>query len=105
MFKLLRNLTKKDWIFVVISFILIIVQVWLELKMPDYMSQVTILVESEGSEMGEILLNGLYMLLCAFGSLISAIFVGYFISNIAASFSLNTRKKIFEKVENLLCLK
>ena len=101
MFKLLRNLTKKDWIFVVISFILIIVQVWLELKMPDYMSQVTILVESEGSEMGEILLNGLYMLLCAFGSLISAIFVGYFISNIAASFSLNTRKKIFEKVENL----
>ena len=101
MFKLLKNLTKRDCLFAFISFILIIFQVYLELKMPDYMSQVTILVESEGSDMGEILLNGLYMMLCAFGSLISAIFVGYFISTVAASFSLNTRKKIFEKVENL----
>ncbi len=101
MLKLLKNLTKREWIFSFISFILILVQVWLELKMPDYMSEITVLVQTSGSKMNDILINGGYMLLCAFGSLISSIFVGYFISNIAASFSLNTRKKLFDKVENL----
>lgn len=101
MIKLIKNLTKKDYIYALISFVLIIAQVWLELKMPDYMSKVTILVESDGSEMSEILLNGLYMMLCAFGSLISTIIVGYLIANVSASFSLNTRKQLFEKVENL----
>ena len=99
--KLFKNLTKKDYIYAFISFILIIVQVALELKMPDFMSKVTILVQSDGSKLNEILLNGFYMMLCAFGSLISTIIVGYLVASISASFSLITRKKLFEKVENL----
>ncbi len=101
MIKLLKNLTKRDLFFSIISLILIIIQVYLELKMPDFMSKVTILVQSDNSSMNEILINGLYMLLCAFGSLISTIIVGYFIASISASFSFVTRKKLFEKVENL----
>ena len=101
MIKLIKNLSKKDYIYALISLILIVIQVWLELKMPDFMSKVTVLVESDGSKMSEILLNGLYMMLCAFGSLISTIIVGYLVANISASFSLITRKKVFEKVEDL----
>ena len=101
MLKLLKELNKKDCFFAFISFILIIVQVWLELKMPDYMSEITKLVQTKGVLMSDILTQGGYMLLCAFGSLVSAIIVGYLISNIAASFSMRTRKSLFEKVENL----
>lgn len=101
MIKLLKNLTKRDILLALISFILIIFQVWLDLKMPDYMSEITILVQTEGSEMKDILLNGGGMLLCAFGSLISAIIVGYIISIIAADFSKKVRKKLFTKVQKL----
>ena len=71
------------------------------LKIPDYMSEITKLVQTKGALMSDILTQGGYMLLCAFGSLVSAIIVGYLISNIAASFSMRTRKSLFEKVENL----
>ena len=101
MIKLLKCFNKKEWTLIFISFILIIAQVWLELKMPDYMSEITVLVQTEGSKMGDILKNGGYMLLCAFGSLLSAVFVGYFIANSSAIFSLKTRKRLFDKVENL----
>ena len=101
MLKLLKNLTKKDWILTLFSIILIIGQVWLELKMPDYMSEITILVKKEGSQMKDILVNGGYMLSCAFVSLVLAIIVGYFISSIAADLSKNTRKKLFDKVLSL----
>ena len=101
MFKLLKNISKKQWFFIMISFVLIIGQVWLELKMPDYMSEITVLVQSEGSNMKDILINGGYMLACAFGSLLSAIIVGYLVSNISATFSMKVRKKLFNKVENL----
>lgn len=101
MIKLLKNLGKKEWILAIICLILIIGQVWLELKMPDYMSEITVLVQTEGSEMAEILKNGGYMLACAFGSLISAVIVGYIVSGISASFSMKVRKKLFNKVENL----
>ena len=69
--------------------------------MPDYMSKITVLVQTEGSQMSEIVQNGAYMLACALGSLLSSIIVGYFISKIAATFSMNTRKKLFTKVEDL----
>ena len=101
MLKLMKNLRKKDYVYILISVILIVTQVWLELKMPDYMSKVTVLTQTEGSDINEILLNGLYMMICAFLSLMDAIIVGYLIANVSASFSLNTRKKLFEKVENL----
>ena len=75
MIKLLKNFTKKEWGLVLTSFILILAQVWLELKMPDFMSEITKLVQTEGSEMQEIIKNGALMLLCALGSLTSAIIV------------------------------
>lgn len=101
MLKLLKNLTKKQWLFALICVILIVGQVWLELKIPDYMSEITVLVQTEGSKMGDIVLNGGYMLLCALGSLAFAAIAGYFASYIASEFSKTTRKKIFDKVQNL----
>ena len=101
MIKLLKNLGKKEWMIIAISFVLIFAQVWLELKMPDYMSAITRLVQTEGSQMSEILKNGGYMLACAFGSLIAAIITGYLVSAVASTFSMNVRKRIFDKVENL----
>lgn len=101
MIRLLKNLTKREFIIAVICFILIFAQVWLELKMPDYMSEITMLVKTEGSEMLEILKNGGYMLICAFGSLITAIITGYLAAKISSTFSMKIRKRVFDKVENL----
>ena len=101
MIKLIKNIGKKEYIFVIICILLILVQVWLELKMPDYMSEVTVLVQTEGSKMADILKNGAYMLLCAFGSLVAAIVTGYFAARISSIFSKKTRKQIFDKVESL----
>ena len=70
MFKLFKNFTKKDIGIIVISIILIVFQVWLDLKLPDYMSAITRLAQTDGSAMGDILRQGGYMLLCAFGSLV-----------------------------------
>ena len=101
MFKLLKNFTKKEWLVTFICFVLIFIQVWLELKMPDYMSEITKLVQTQGSKMQDILINGGYMLLCAFGSLLAAIFTGYITSKLSSKFAKNLRKKIFSKVEDM----
>ena len=100
MFKLLKNLTKKDYALIVISTILIIFQVWLDLKLPDYMANITSLIQSAHDPLEGILKNGGYMLLCAGGSLAAAIIVGYITSLISAKFSSNVRKKIYNQVEN-----
>ena len=101
MIKLFKNLTKKDILLMLIIFVLIFAQVWLELKMPDYMSEITVLVQTKGSAMKDILVNGGYMLLCAFGSLISAVITGYLIATVASRFSMIIRGKIFNKIEDL----
>lgn len=101
MFKLLKNLTKKEIIYAIICIILVTVHVWLELKVPDYMSAITQLVQTKGSKMAEILEQGAYMLGCAFLSLLCNIIVGYFASRVASSFSATLRRKIFEKVQNM----
>lgn len=100
MLKLLKDFTKKDYLIIFIAILLIVFQVWLDLKLPDYMSEITVLVQTEGSQMSEILEQGGYMLLCAGGSLVSAIIVGYLASLLSASFSRTLMKKLFEKVEN-----
>ena len=99
MFKLFKNFSKRDICYIFICLLFVVIQVWLDLKLPDYMSEITILVQSEGSKLSDILVQGGYMLMCAFGSLVSAVIVGYFASYIAADFSLNLRGKIFRKVE------
>ena len=99
MFKLFKNLTKKEIILIIFSLLLILVQVKLDLTMPDYMSKITVLVQTEGSEMKEILKNGALMLGCAAGSLITTVIVSYMAANIASSFSTVMRSKIFEKIQ------
>ena len=99
MFKLLKNLTKKEIIYSIICITLVTVHVWLELKVPDYMSGITQLVQTEGSKMSQILEQGAYMLGCALLSLICNIIVGYFATRVASSFSASLRRKIFEKVQ------
>ena len=101
MFKLLKNLYTKDYIFIGLAILFIAGQVGLELKMPEYMSEITKLVQTEGSAMEDILRNGGMMLLCALGSLISTIIAGYFVSYVGADFSFIVRKNIFDKVESL----
>ena len=100
MFKLFKNFNTKDLLIIILCIIFVVIQVWLDLKLPDYMSSITRLVQTEGSSMNEIILQGVYMLLCAFGSLLSAICVGYMSSLLSASFSKVLRKKIFNKVED-----
>jgi ATP-binding cassette subfamily B protein len=101
MTKLLKNLGKKEVYLIIIAVILIIGMVSLELKMPDYMSEITKLVQTEGSHINEILKNGAYMLGCALGTLVISIIVGYFFAKISANFSMTVRKKLFDKVGNL----
>ncbi len=101
MLKLLKVFGKLEWFTVFIIFWLIFGQVWLDLKLPDYMQEITVLVQTEGSKMHDILLNGGYMLLCAFGSLLLAVGTGYLIAGLSAKFSLKTRKRLFDKVLNL----
>ena len=67
MLKLLKGFTKKDWLTILVGIVFIVAQVWLDLKLPDYMSEITVLVQTEGSAMSDIVMQGVYMLLCAFG--------------------------------------
>ena len=97
MFKLFKNLNKKDIFCIFLCILFIVFQVWLDLKIPDYMSAITRLVQTEGSKMSEILTQGGYMLLCAGLSLIAAIIVGYFAAYVSSSFSKNVRGKLFNK--------
>ena len=101
MIKLLKKLKKKDLLIVFLCVLIIVFGVWVELRLPEYMSKITRLVETDGSSMKEIIKQGSYMLICAFFSMLSAIAVGYFTSSLSASFSLNIREKIFKKVNKL----
>ena len=101
MIRLFKNLKLKDWLLFFVAVLFIVSQVYLDLKMPDYMSKITTLVQTAGSEMKDILLNGGYMLLCAFGSLVAAILVGFLMARVSSDFSLNTRSRLYRKVESL----
>lgn len=100
MIKLLRYMKGREWLFFLVSLVFIISQVWLDLKLPDYMSEITTLVETEGSAMADIWASGGKMLLCSLGSLASSIIVCYLASSIAASFSRRLRAAMFDKVES-----
>lgn len=100
MLKVLKHLKKKDWSLVIFSIAFICAQVWLDLKLPDYMSEITMLVQTEGSEMNDVLSAGGKMLLCALGSLVSAVIVAVMASKIAMNFGANLRGKLFAKVQS-----
>ena len=100
MIKLFRYLKLKEWLFFLISLVFIVAQVFLDLKLPDYMSLITTLVETEGSAMGDIWFAGGMMLLCSLGSLAASIMVCFLAARIAASFSKRLRAEMFNKVES-----
>ena len=100
MFSLFKNLKAKDWLLIGLSVCLIVVQVWLELKMPDYTAKLTTMIQSENAVMSEVWKNGGLMLACAGGSLVSAIICSILISKVASSFSMTLREKLFKKISD-----
>ena len=100
MVKLLKKLTWKDFILAAAAFVFIIVQVWLSLTMPDYMSEITKLVQTKGSKMNDILIAGGKMLACALGSLLAAVCTSICASKFSSNFSANLRGQVFHKVQS-----
>ena len=98
MIRLLKNMRAKEWALVVVSICFIVLQVQLDLKLPDYMSDITVLVQTKGSEISEVFTAGGKMLACALGSLVSAVIVGFFAARIAATFSMRLRENVYNKV-------
>ena len=100
MLKVLKTLKWREWLYAVAAVGFIVLQVWLDLTMPDYMSQITQLaVMSDAANMPEIWKNGGLMLACALGSAVSSVAVGFFAARIAASVSFRLRSRVFDKVE------
>ncbi len=100
MIRIFKNLTKKDWTYAGISILFIVVQVWLDLKLPDYMSGITLAIQQPNAAMSDILLTGGKMLLCALGSLISSVFVAICAAKISSNFSSTLRSVLFKKVQS-----
>ncbi len=98
MIKLLKKLKPKQWLYILFCVALIVLQVYLDLKLPDYMASITKIVQNEGSLVKDVLGEGAKMLICAFGSLLSAVVVSYFVTKVASTFSRDLRKDIFGKV-------
>ena len=101
MFKLIcRQLNKKQWLSMLLIVGLVMLQVWLELEIPDYMSEITVLIQTEGKMISEILLAGGKMLVCAITSAICAIIVGYIVAKVSAGVSKKIRSELFNKVQS-----
>lgn len=99
MSKLLKNLPKRNWLMMLFAIGFVVLQVWLDLTIPDYMADITALVQTDGSKMADIMAAGGKMLLCAFGSLAATVVVAIISSRIASDFSAVLRAKLFNKVQ------
>ncbi|MBK5447799.1 ABC transporter ATP-binding protein [Bacillus sp. TH22] len=97
MLKIFKYLKRNEWILVLLSIAFITVQVWLDLKLPDYMAEITTLIQMEGTNFSQIIGPGAYMLLCAVGSMVTAVIVGYFAAKVAAGLSKRLRGLVFDK--------
>ena len=100
MLRIFKTLKWKEWIYALFGVGFIVLQVWLDLTMPDYMEEITKLAVSGAASGGEIWKNGALMLGCALGSAISSMLVGYFAARIAATVSFRLRSQVFERVES-----
>lgn len=98
MLRILKHLRWKEWLLVAACVVLIVGQVQLDLALPDYMSEITRLVQTEGSQMRDILLAGGKMLLCALGSMLLTVCTTFFTAQIASRFSARLRGKMYRKV-------
>lgn len=99
MIKLLKNLPKRNWFMMLFAIGFVVLQVWLDLTIPDYMADITSLVQTDGSKMADIMAAGGKMLLCAFGSLAATVVVAIISSRIASDFSAVLRAELFNKVQ------
>lgn len=97
MLKIFKYLKKKEWIMIAFSIVFICCQVYLDLRLPDYMSEITLLVQTEGTKISQILVAGSWMLGCALGSMLASIIVGYFAARTASSFSQRLRELVYNK--------
>ncbi|EET58097.1 hypothetical protein BRYFOR_09949, partial [Marvinbryantia formatexigens DSM 14469] len=97
MIKIFRYFNRKQWLYVAASILFVVIQVWLDLKLPDYMSGITTLVQTEGSAMSDILIQGGYMLMCALGSMVASIIVGFFAARVAAGLAQTLRNCVYDK--------
>ncbi|WP_169082522.1 ABC transporter ATP-binding protein [Paenibacillus sp. PL91] len=100
MLKILKYFNPKNVWFILVSTAFIVFQVWLDLKLPDYLAEITRLVQTEGSSLSEVWEPGAYMMLCAIGSLIASFIVVYLVSQSAASLAKRLRSMLFDKVES-----
>lgn len=98
MIKLFKYLRKKDWLYIFISLCFIVCQVWLDLKIPDYMSEITRLIQTPDSALGDVLVVGMKMLGCALLSMAAMFVVGYFVAQVAAGLSKRLREAVYDKV-------
>lgn len=95
-----KQLKAREWGFIGMSAALIVFQVWLDLKLPDYMKEITTLIQTPGSAMAEIWKAGGWMLLCALGSGAMAVTVGFFSAQVAATLAMRLREGLFSKVNS-----
>lgn len=100
MFKLLKRLKATEWVCVFLGTVFIVAQVYLDLKMPDYMNKITLIAQGAGGEMSDIWLNGLYMLICTLGSVACSIITSVFFVSISANFSARLREELYKKVQS-----
>ena len=99
MIKMFKNMSRKEMILAIVSILFIVLQVWLELRIPDYMQKITTLVAT-GGVVSDVIHEGIWMILCALGSLATAIMIGYLSSYVGTSFEKNLRARVFRKVQN-----
>ncbi len=98
MLKLFKRLNGREWAMAGACLVFIVGQVWLDLRLPEYMSEITKLVQTEGSKMADVLLAGGKMLLCALGSMSLAVLTGFFTAIIASTLTRNLQSEIYHKV-------
>ncbi len=98
--KLFKNLGKREWLLMALSLVFVVAEVALNLTMPEYMADITRLVQTDGSTLGQIVSAGIKMLLCAVGGLVAAVLTSLCSASISTSFSATLRRKMFARVQD-----
>lgn len=98
MLKLIGRLRRNDILMALLCSLLVLGQIYFDLELPDYMSDLTVLIETPGSTMGDILHTGLEMLGCTLASAVLCVICGYLTAKVAAGFALTIRERVFNKI-------
>ncbi len=98
MLKLLRNMRRREWTMAAICVVFILGQIYFDLSLPDYMSNLTVLIKTPDSTMSDILYTGLEMLGCTLASAVLSVICGYLTAKVSAGFSFSIREAVFNKI-------